>query len=198
MLILVRHGRTTANANGLLQGRVDNPLDEVGQAQAAAIAASLGRPDAVISSPLARARQTAAAFAAAFGVDAEIDDRWTEMDYGTWDEVPVRSVAAADWARWRADVRFAPPGGESLVELQRRVDDALASLVERAASQDVVVVCHVSPIKAAVGWALGVGPETSWRMNVAQASIHRIRTGPPGTALLGFNDVNHLASLEAG
>ncbi|MDP9465237.1 MAG: histidine phosphatase family protein, partial [Actinomycetota bacterium] len=75
MLILVRHGRTEANAARKLQGRLDLPLDEVGIAQVAGLTEWLGRPDRLISSPLLRARQTAEAFA----VPYEVDERWTEL-----------------------------------------------------------------------------------------------------------------------
>ncbi|MPY93130.1 MAG: histidine phosphatase family protein [Acidimicrobiia bacterium] len=188
MLILVRHGRTVANATGLLQGRVDNHLDDTGRAQAAATAAVVGRPSRVIASPLLRAVQTAEAF----GLPVDVDERWIELDYGDWDERPVRGVAAEEWAAWRADVGFRPPGGESLADLQARVEGAIESLAEEAAEADLVVVTHVSPMKAAVAWALGMGAATTWRMHVSQASITRIRTGPPGPALTSFNEVWHL------
>lgn len=189
MLILLRHGRTVANANGLLQGRVDNQLDDIGRAQAVAAATALRGPRKVVSSPLRRAVQTAEAF----GVPVEVDPRWIELDYGEWDERPLRQVAPEEWAMWRADVAFRPPGGESLVDLQDRVEEAIADLAEEAAAGDVVVVTHVSPIKAAAAWALGVGPEATWRMQVSQAAITRVRTGAPGPALLSFNEVWHLA-----
>ncbi len=90
-LTLLRHGRTTANAGGLLQGRVDHALDETGRAQAAAAAAVIGAVDRVISSPLLRARQTAEAF----GLTPEIDDRWIELDYGEWDGRPIADLPRA-------------------------------------------------------------------------------------------------------
>ena len=188
MLILLRHGRTAANAAGLLQGRVDNALDDYGQRQALASATALGRPVRVVSSPLLRARETAAAL----GLPFEIDDRWVELDYGAWDGRPVRDLPADTWAAWRSDPTFVPPGGESLVALQHRVETAIGELAEAAATQDIVVVSHVSPIKAALAWALGGGASMSWRMNVSQASISRIRTGAPGPAMLSFNEVAHL------
>jgi probable phosphoglycerate mutase len=192
VLIVVRHGRTSANAGGLLQGRVDNALDVEGERQAGALAAVLGAVDRVIASPLLRAQQTAGAIAAAAGVTVETDPAWTELAYGAWEERPVRDVPSELWAAWRADPSFRPPDGETLVELQTRVEAACEALRDEAATRDVVVVCHVSPIKAAIAWALGVGPAISWRMNVAQASVHRIRTGPPGQALISFNETHHL------
>ncbi len=188
MLIVVRHGRTAANALGLLQGRVDNPLDEEGQRQASAIASVLGRVDAVVSSPLARARQTAEPL----GVEVGIDERWIELDYGEWEARPVADVPEQTWARWRSDPGFAPPGGESLTDLNQRVTEACEDLLAAATDRDVAVFTHVSPIKAAVAWALGVDDEISWRLHVAQAQITRIgvRRGRP--VLLSFNETSHL------
>jgi broad specificity phosphatase PhoE len=188
MLILVRHGRTAANAAGLLQGRVDLDLDDAGRAEALAIARVLERVDRVVSSPLRRARQTAEAI----GRPVTVDDRWIELDYGEWDQIPVGSVTAAQWAAWRADARYLPPGGESLHDLQQRVEAACDELAREAVDHDIAVVTHVSPIKAAVAWSLGSGPAISWRMYVAQSSISRIRIGPNGPVLTSFNEVEHL------
>lgn len=188
MLIVVRHGRTEANAAGRLLGRLDVPLDDTGRAQAGALAASIGPVDAVVSSPLRRARETAAAF----GAEVEVDDRWIELDYGAWDGVPNADVAPEQWAAWRADLDFAPPGGETLRALGARVRDACEDLARRARRDDIVVVTHVSPIKAAFGWALGVGDEVSWRCFVAPGSIMRIGFGPAGPSLRSFNELAHL------
>jgi broad specificity phosphatase PhoE len=189
-LVLVRHGQTEANARGLLLGRLDVDLDDVGRAQAAALAGALPTPDLVISSPLARTRQTAAAF----GVEVRVDEAWIELDYGEWDGVPAGEVPASAWAAWRADPDFAPPGGESLAALTDRVHAAMDALAEEADGRRVVVVSHVSPLKAAAGWALGLGPEAAWRMFVAPASITRVGLGPRGTATLrSFNETAHLA-----
>ena len=83
MLILVRHGRTQANLEGRLQGRLDQDLDDRGRQQAVAIAAYVQdrcEVKLVVSSPLKRAVQTAAAF----GRPVEIDDRWMELSYGEY------------------------------------------------------------------------------------------------------------------
>jgi broad specificity phosphatase PhoE len=184
MLILVRHGQTAANAAGLLLGRADPPLTDLGRRQAEALAAALPSPGRVISSPLVRARDTAAAFR----MSVEVDDRWIEMDYGRLDEQPVSSVTSAAWRRWRADVNHAPEGGESLAAVGRRVREACAALAADAASMDVVVVSHVSPIKAAVAWALGTGDEIAWRMYVTDAAVCRIAIEAEGPVLRSFNE----------
>jgi broad specificity phosphatase PhoE len=137
----------------------------------------------VVCSPLRRARETAAAL----GLPFEVDDRWIELDYGELDGRPLAEVPADLWPRWRADVGFAPPGGESLAALGARVRAACADLAGEAAEADVVVVSHVSPIKAAVAWALGVGDELSWRLHVAPASVTRIRVQGGAGVLTAFN-----------
>ena len=186
MLILARHGQTSANAQGLLCGRADVALTELGARQAEAMAAGIGRPARVISSPLARARETAAAF----GLPVEVDERWIELDYGGLDLSPYGDVPASVWARWRSDCDYVPEGGESLTALGRRVREACADVAGAAASDDIVVVSHVSPIKAAVAWALNAGDDIAWRLYVRDASVHRILTGPPGPRLVAFNELH--------
>jgi broad specificity phosphatase PhoE len=187
-LYLVRHGRTAANASGLLLGRADPALDDVGRAQAAALAAIVSTPARVVSSPLQRCRDTAAVF----GAPVEIDERWLELDYGDWDQQPLGSLPEGAWARWRADLDFRPPGGETLAELGVRVRAACADAASDAGSTDVVVVTHVSPLKAALAWALGVGDEISWRLHVTPASVSRVGIRPQGPVLLSFNETSHL------
>ena len=191
VLVLVRHGRTDVNARGLLQGRLDHPLDEVGYAQAAKLAKVLGRPDRVISSPLLRARETAGAF----GCPVEIDERWVELDYGELDGLPISSVGVEVWEQWRADLTFTPAGGESIHTMVQRVLGACQDLIEEAKERDVVVVSHVSPIKAAVTWALGVGAEAGWRTHLDAASITRVVCGPNGPLLRTFNETGHLSKV---
>jgi broad specificity phosphatase PhoE len=188
VLIVVRHGRTAANAAGLLLGRQDPPLDLLGIEQAGRVAAEVGHVDRVVSSPLRRARETAAAFDAA----VEIDERWAELDYGEFDGLPPAQLGEATWAKWRSDPEFAPPGGESIAALTARVHNACEALCDDARERTVVVVSHVSPVKAALAWALGVGPEVAWRSYLDPASITRISIGRAGPVLRSFNEVAHL------
>lgn len=192
MLILVRHGRTEANASRLLQGRrIDPGLDDLGRRQAAALAATLPAVAHVVASPLRRTRETAAAF----GRPVDLDERWIELDYGALDGTPLSEVPASLWAAWQADIDFRPEGGESLAELGHRVRSAAEEIVEEAGRHDVVVVTHVSPIKAALAWALGVGDEVAWRSFVAPASITRVSTAPR-RSLHAFNVTAHLDDLS--
>lgn len=185
MLVLVRHGQTAENARGLLLGRLDPPLSEVGRQQAGALAGVIPEDVLVVSSPLRRARETAEAF----GRPVVVDERWIELDYGALDGCRPDEVGEDVWRRWRADPTFVPGGGESLSELGKRVRSACDELVEEAAQHDVVVVTHVSPIKAAIAWALDVGDEIAWRMFVRDGSIARIRIDRRGPVLLSVNEM---------
>ena len=188
MLILLRHGRTAANEAGLLQGRLNQDLDHLGQRQARAAARHLatvvGGVDAVIASPLKRAQQTAAAF----GVPIETDDRWVELSYGVYEGVPHADVPSEVWQTWRNDFSYVPEGGESLATLDARVRDACSGLVERAARENVVVVSHVSPMKSAVAWALGVGVDISFSCHLDQAAVCRIAFRGDRPILQTFNE----------
>ena len=204
MIVLLRHGRTEANAQGLLLGRADPVLDDVGREQARAAAAVLAETASVgriVSSPLARCRATAeivAGFLAEVGGEGpgspvEVDERWIELDYGELDGTPLSEVPPATWSAWQGDVDWAPPGGESHAALGKRVRAACDELATAPAGDgDVLVVSHVSPIKAAVAWALAVGDEVAWHLFLAPGSITRI--APRGTrqSLQSFNETAHL------
>ena len=187
MIAFCRHGETAHNRDGLLLGRADPELTPKGREQAARLGERLAAEPvrAVVTSPLQRARETAVAIAATAGCTVEVDERLVEIHYGEWDSRPFADVPRADWERWRADPSFAPPGGESLVDVEARLATITADLLDRAGDDVVVAVSHVSPIKAAVCWALGVGPELAWRMRLDVASITRITPGP---TLLAFNE----------
>lgn len=184
MLFLVRHGRTAQNAARLLLGRMDVPLDELGRRQAAALGAlpALHGAARVVSSPLARAFDTAAVL----GPPVTVDERWIEIDYGVFDGAEL-SAAAELWQGWDADLEYRPPEGESLAEMGRRVRSACEDLWEEACSVDVVVVSHVSPIKAAVGWALAAGDAVAWRLFLANGSVTRLSWGVAGVLLQEYN-----------
>jgi len=192
MIWLLRHGRTEANARGLLLGRADPALDEVGREQALRAAKALTDSEAtqVVTSPLRRCRGTAAVVGETLELPVTVDERWIELDYGDLDQTPVSSLPPATWEAWMGDVGWTPPGGESIAALGARVREACDELL--AADGATIVVSHVSPVKAAVAWALGVGDEVAWRMFVAPASISVVATGQGRPSLHAFNDVSHL------
>jgi broad specificity phosphatase PhoE len=194
LLILIRHGESVANAQGLLLGRTDAELTEKGMAQAAAVRQLLRAPVLSLrTSPLSRARDTAALLG--FDIPVDVDDRWIEVDYGEYECQPLRDVPADVWREWRRNPDFRPAGGETLTEVDARVaaacDELFASndVGARVPGGDVVVVSHVTPIKAAVAWALGMGAELSWRLHLQTASVTRIGWGNDAPVLHGYNEV---------
>lgn len=187
MLILVRHGRTAANKAGQLQGRLDQDLDEVGQRQAEEVSdfvKSMGPIDSVIASPLKRAQQTAVHF----GMPVETDERFIELAYGVHEGVLPADVPSDVWKNWRKDYGYVPEGGESLATLDARVRSACIDLTERASEGNVVVVSHVSPMKSAVAWALGVDIGISWTCHLDHASVCRIALRKGRPILTSFNE----------
>jgi broad specificity phosphatase PhoE len=99
------------------------------------------------------------------------------------------------WQEWRADPDYRPSGGESLTEVDVRIAAACDELFAtretgaRSTDGDVVVVSHVTPIKAAVAWALGAGAGLSWRLHLHTASVTRIGWGNDGPVLESFNEL---------
>jgi broad specificity phosphatase PhoE len=147
----------------------------------------------LITSPLARAKGTALALG--LGVPIETDDRWIEVDYGSYDGERLSAVPSEVWREWRADPGYRPPGGETLAELGVRVRGACEELFSTEgagarADADVIVVSHVSPIKAAVCWALGAGDGTAWRMWLATGSVTVIGWGAGTPVLHRYNIVS--------
>lgn len=191
MFYLVRHGRTGHNAERRLLGRLDVELDELGRRQAQALGEVpfLRHASRVITSPLSRAVETAKAL----GPPVTVDPLWTEIDYGAYDGLPLQDTDEL-WQEWGHNLDFAPEGGESIASVGKRVRRACDALWGEATATDVVVVTHVSPLKAALAWALGVGDEICWRMFVDVASVSRIGRGGAGPSLQSFNETHYRPS----
>ncbi len=191
--MLARHGQTASNRDGRLQGHVDPPLTDHGRDQAARLARAVGAATIVRTSPLLRARETAAAIAAGIGATVEVDERLIEVAYGEWEGLSLTEVPAGSWARLKADPDFRVPGGESLNEVAARISGFLAEFADD--DVNVVAVSHVAPIKAAVTVALGVSPELGYRMRLDVAAVTRIGSRDGETYLASFNETAHLTDL---
>jgi broad specificity phosphatase PhoE len=192
VILFVRHGQTAPNRDGLVLGRAADPeLTGEGRGQAERLAAVLVEeaPVALYTSPLLRARETADAIAAASGLVAQPDQRLEEIDWGDWEGRPLSGLGKAEVARWRED-SGTPPGGESLRSVGERMAEFCLEALERGGP--VIAVSHVSPIKAAVTWALGVEDSAAWRMHLGLASITRVDRRGAGPLLVSFNETGHL------
>jgi len=189
-VVFVRHGQTDANRNGVLLGRLDPPLNDAGREQAAIVAArvELLQPARIVTSPLARAMETARIVAIACGLDVSVDERLIEVDYGEYDGRPLAALPSELVWKWRNDAEFAPPGGESLASVGKRMGEYTNEVLDSLAEGPMVAVSHVSPIKAAVLWALGLPDLYAWRLRLDNASVTRLAPGPDGPVLLSFNE----------
>lgn len=178
-------------------GRADPELTEEGERQAVLLGDALAREPvaAIISSPLLRARQTAEAIGAACGLAVGIDERLIEIDWGAWEGRATGSLANAEVDRWKADSGTAPEG-ETLDSLSGRVEAFCTEALDGDGGGLVVAVSHVSPIKAAAAWAMGVDGMVAWRMFLGLASITRVGRGKSSPILLSFNETGHLHVAE--
>ncbi|QJU53095.1 histidine phosphatase family protein [Herbiconiux sp. KACC 21604] len=202
-VVLVRHGRSTANTSGILAGRLPGvELDELGREQVARAGERLaGVPlAAVVTSPLERCRSTAAAVAAAqlthpVPVEA-IDDDLTECGYGDWQGRPLGELAKEPL--WRV-VQQHPsaavfPGGESLAGMQSRAVTAIRRL-DRALEREHgggavwVAVSHGDVIKSVLADALGMHLDLFQRIRVDPASVSIVRYGAERPEVLATNTV---------
>ncbi|MGH3795741.1 MAG: bifunctional RNase H/acid phosphatase [Pseudonocardiaceae bacterium] len=198
-LLLLRHGQTEHSAQRRYSGRRDVPLTELGERQAAAAAARLSTVDgaaAVISSPALRTRQTAKPVADALGIALNVHDGLLETDFGAWEGLTFAEAAQRDpelHARWLTDTSVTPPQGESMDAVHRRVRRVRDELIAEYGGATLVVVTHVTPIKALLRMALDAGPSLLHRLHLDLASLSIAEffpDGPPSVRLV--NDTSHL------
>lgn len=210
-VILARHGRTTANASGVLAGRSKGVhLDEHGTEQARTAAGRLtDLPLArVVSSPMERCRETARLLVHGRGLRVSTERRLTECDYGEWTGRPMKELVKEDL--WKvvqahpAGVRF--PGGESMAEMSARAVSAVRDIDAQVADEhgpDAVwlAVSHGDVIKAILADALGVHLDQFQRIIADPASLSVVRYTPTRPFVLGVNSnagsLDHLVAQRA-
>lgn len=202
-LVLVRHGATEHSAERRFSGRNELPLVEVGERQAAALAAraavSFADAAAVVSSPLRRAVQTAEAIAGTLGLDVVTNGDLAEVDFGAWEGLTfgaARTANPAELTDWLASPDVAPPGGESFSALARRVRRGRDAVIGGYPGRTVVVVSHVSPIKTLLRLALDAPPVSMYRIHLDTASVSIIDYFADGNCSVRLvNDTSHLTGL---
>jgi glucosyl-3-phosphoglycerate phosphatase len=198
MVVLLRHGQTDYNVAGRMQGHIDSVLTETGVAQAAHVAPEIARlaPDRLVSSDLSRAADTAEAVAAACGQPVKLDARLRETHLGEWQGQTVGEIEA-DYpgaiAVWRSDPAWAPPGGESRIEVVRRALPVVEELDEEftsPADATAVLIAHGGLIAGLVCGMLAL-PTSAWPAiggigNCRWATLAR-RSDHPRWRLAGYN-----------
>jgi len=199
VLILVRHGETSANIDGVWHGSTDTPLTARGAQQASRVAQYVGAsfPDAaaVYTSDLLRARQTAEAIAEALGLTRRVEDDLREYNLGSW-EGKTYSELYHDHELWhhiRTDPDFAPHGGESPRQVASRLTAALQQIAACHPRQRVVVVTHGGALSMAMGAILD-GSYTRWRSVMDNCAVSEL-VFEPEPELLSFNVSDHLEGL---
>ncbi|MFG2309725.1 bifunctional RNase H/acid phosphatase [Streptomyces sp. NPDC048566] len=200
--VLLRHGETPLTPQKRFSGSggSDPSLSAAGREQAERAAAALatrGTVQAVVASPLARTRETAAVVAARLGLDVTLDEGLRETDFGAWEGLTfgeVRERHPEDLTAWLASPDAEPTGGgESFAATALRVADARERLAAAHAGRTVLLVTHVTPIKTLVRLALGAPPEALFRMELSAASLSAVAYYADGNASVRlFNDTSHL------
>ncbi|MEU5197029.1 bifunctional RNase H/acid phosphatase [Streptomyces scabiei] len=200
--VLLRHGETPLTPQKRFSGSggSDPSLSEVGRYQAERVAAALaarGTIQEVVSSPLARCRETAGIVAARLGLGVTVEDGLRETDFGAWEGLSfgeVRERYPDDMNAWLASPDAEPTGGgESFEAVAHRVAATRDALVAAHRGRTVLLVSHVTPIKTLVRLALGAPPESLFRMELSAASLSALAYYADGNATLRLlNDTSHL------
>jgi broad specificity phosphatase PhoE len=201
---LVRHGETAENIQMRYVGDRDEPLTEKGllQARQAAEALSQLPIKTVVSSPMRRAWDTAIQIQQACGVELRLDSRLAEGSFGRWEGLTrddVLKLGARDaemLRRWESDSSVAPPGGESIQEIQQRVTRLIDDLRAEFPDCSIVLVSHVGPIKALIAAVLGIPLEASRWFFLDPGTISVVEWGEHPVLRL-FNSHSHLGWSSA-
>jgi len=198
----VRHGRTASNRTHRTMGWSDEGILPAWGAAAEAAAEALAgeRIARIVSSPLARAVETAGPLAARLGVEPVLDARFGELRVGPWQGWTESEIAERwpdAWRIWRTTPHTLElDGRETLAQLNARVADALEELIGGLPEGGAAVVfTHDAVVRAAVAWVLGVGPEIYRHVRVANCSITTVALVGDRRELVRSNDIGHLAGL---
>jgi broad specificity phosphatase PhoE len=183
LFTLVRHGQTDWNLEGRFQGQADPPLNDAGRAQAQELASRWAgrRFDAVYSSDLQRASETAHIIAAQMGLTVHTDLRLREVNLGVWEGmlgVDVKAQYPAEWQAWRHTHQGHPPGGETVDALAARVSELADEVARRWPSGDVLIVAHSLTLAALICRAERLALDRIFDCGPANAAPVEIRWPP--------------------
>ena len=187
-LLLLRHGQTELSVQRRYSGRGNPALTDLGRRRPMPprLPRQRGGIAAVVSSPLQRAYDTAAAAAKALGLDVTVDDDLIETDFGAWEGLTFGEAAAAHpevHRRWLRDTGVMPPGGESFDTCARPgAAGPAAGSSPSTGGATVLVVSHVTPIKTLLRMALDAGPGILYRLHLDLASLSIAEFYPDGAA----------------
>ena len=192
-LLLIRHALPVRRE--LEAGIADPELSGPGHQQAAHLAQYLSseRIDAVYSSPLKRAQETAGPVAASQGVDVRIEPGLAEWDQNSPEYIPVEELKAANDPRWQAMVDGVWDSDEDEAEFRRRTIDAIESIIVRHPGERVAAACHGGVINLYLGHVLGLGDSTRGFFYPNYTSINRVAGASSGErSIVTINETSHL------
>ena len=200
-LVLVRHGVTTFTIEKRFSGVGDPPLIEQGRQQARLVAAELataGGIQRIVSSPLARSRETATIIGSLLGLPVETDDDLREVDFGAWEGLTF-PVVEERWPRelalWLSNTSISPPDGESYESLAHRIRTVQERIVNRHRGETICVVSHSRPIAMFVANLLEAPVKSLYRLHVDNAGVTELDYYDDGPAVMRrFNDIAHLST----
>jgi probable phosphomutase (TIGR03848 family) len=200
LVLLVRHGHTPTTGK-LLPGRAKGlHLSDDGRKQAQGVAeriAALPKVHAVYASPLERTRETAAPIAKAHGLRVQHDKGLLELNIGEWTGWELKQAAKTE--EWKTVQKrpsaFRFPGGESFLEMQSRIVDAIERIRAKHPGETVVVVSHADPIKAAAADAVGTPLDLFQRIVISPCSVTAILYGDSSPIALTVNSTGDLKAL---
>ena len=203
LFYFARHGETVWNAERRLCGRTDVPLSDAGRRQAHLLAERL-RPisfEALYTSPLQRARETAGVVGTAVVHVPTVDSRLVELSYGAWEgrtSAEVKRSDAEAFSAWEADPAVvAPPEGESGEQLIERLKPFLADVAQRHRNGNVVVVCHRTVCRLMACHTMGIPlPEYRQRIPMENAALNIFETEGAEWRIVALNDSSHLVTAE--
>ncbi|MGC9520831.1 MAG: alpha-ribazole phosphatase [Anaerolineae bacterium] len=197
-LLLVRHGETTWNASGRYQGQRDIPLNEAGRAQAVAVARRLASValQAIYTSDLGRAAETARVIAQPHGLEVHEDVRLRELNFGVWQGLTYQQIAAQDpkrLARWNTDrANRAPPEGESLAQMAARLRALLDEVKAQHPNDTVALISHGGTIRVILCLLLDHPLSAYWQFEVDNTAVAEIEWRSLGPVVVRWNDAHHL------
>jgi broad specificity phosphatase PhoE len=197
-LLLIRHGQTDHNAAGRWQGHLDVPLNEKGQAQAQALAQRLADwpIEAVYSSDLQRAMQTAVANATPHTLPPTSDPNGRERDVGAFQSLNSQEIQTkfpAVWADMLKTGVLNPPNGEHQTSLRERAERALAQVLSQHEGQMIAIVSHGALLNGLISNVLGIPRERFGRFRLnGNTGLSIVENNSRGPVLTLLNDTSHL------
>ncbi|MGO8791786.1 MAG: histidine phosphatase family protein, partial [Terriglobia bacterium] len=201
LFYFIRHGETEWNAEGRFCGRTDVPLSDAGRRQARLLAlrAKSILIDGLYSSPLRRALETARIIGEVMGREPVVDERLTELNYGTWEGLTLEEIertGPAIYQAWKRDPgSLAPPEGESGAQLVERVMPFLRDVALSHPAGNVMVVCHKTVCRLLACHFLGV-PLSEYRqaVHMDNAALNTFEFQDGIWRVVALNDTSHLTS----